>query len=104
HGTMTYILIANQSWFDGLPENTQELIMEAEEEGRTAARESLKETEDEYREELDQSDATFYQFTDEEIEKFKEVSEPLHEETYGEPHQLELLEKMKAEIEKITDQ
>lgn len=103
HGTMTYILIANQSWFETLPENTKELIREAEEAGRKAARESLDETEDEYREKLDASDATFYQFTDEEIEKFREFSEPLHKESYGEPHQLELLEKIKAEIDKVED-
>lgn len=30
-------------------------------------------------------------------------SEPLHKESYGEPHQLELLEKIKAEIDKVED-
>lgn len=103
HGTMTYILIANQPWFEALPENTQALIKEAEEAGRKAARESLEDTEDEYRDEIDSSDATFYQFTDEEIEEFTKISEPLHEKAYGEPHQLEILEQLKEEIDKVTD-
>lgn len=100
HGTMTYLLIANKSWFDGLPEAARATILEAEEEGRAAARASLAETEDDYRQKIKDAGVDFYQLTDEEIEVFREVSESFHAETYNKPEQLELLEKVKEEIEK----
>jgi len=103
HGIMSYMLMANQGWFDGLPENTQELIMEAEEEGKNEARQALADTEEEYREELEDSGVDYYELTDEEIEEIREVSVPLHEEAYGEPHQLEILEQIKDKIEEVSN-
>src|SRR5699024_5431930 len=76
HGTMTYVLLTNKSWFEDLPDEVQTLILEAEEEGKAAARTSLREKEKEYRQQIIDSGVDYYELTDEEIEVFKELSEP----------------------------
>lgn len=70
HGMMTYLLMANKGWFDGLPGNTQDLIKEAEEEAKTTARETMIDSEKEFKEEIIDSGVDFYELTDEEIEYF----------------------------------
>lgn len=102
HGTMTYLLMANQGWWEGLSAETQELINKAEQEGVAAARESLAETEDDYKQQIIDSGVNYIELTDEEIAKFQEVSEPMHEEAYGEGEQLELLQKVKDKIAEVT--
>lgn len=99
HGTMTYLLMANQGWFEGLSPEVQELILQAEEEGKQAARDALSDTEVDYKQQIIDSGVNFYEMTDEEIEVFREASKPFHEEVYNTPEQLELLEKVKTEIE-----
>ncbi len=102
HGIMSYMLIANKSWYDGLPDNTKALIKEAEEEGRKAGRIALEETEDNYRQDIIDSGINYYELTEEEIGKFKEISEPFHKEVYGEPHQLEILQKIYDKIDEVS--
>ena len=102
HGIMSYLLIANKAWFDGLPEDIQALVLEAEEAGRKAAREDLAAKEDEYRQNLIDTGVNYYELTEEEIQKFVEVSTPFHEEVYGEPHQLEILQQIKDKIEELS--
>lgn len=102
HGIMSYLFMANKDWFEGLPADVQELIYEAEEEGKKAARESLAETEDDYRQQIIDSGVNYYELTDEEIEKFREVSVPFHEEAYGESEQVEILKQIKEKIEEVT--
>lgn len=99
HGTMTYLLMANQGWFEGLSSDVQDLILQAEEEGKQAARQNLSETEEDYRQQIIDSGVEYYELSDEEYEAFKEASEPFHDEIYNTPEQQELLEKVKAEIE-----
>ncbi|MTD30711.1 DctP family TRAP transporter solute-binding subunit [Planomicrobium sp. YIM 101495] len=98
HGTMTYLLMANQGWYDGLSDEVKELLKEAEEEGKQAARDNLSETEEDYKQQIIDSGVNFYELTEEEIQAFREVSEPFHEEVYNKPEQLELLQKVKDEI------
>lgn len=102
HGGMNYVLMANQSWFDGLPTSVQEIIVESEEEARNAARQSLADTEDEYRQNIIDSGVNFYELTEEEIEVFKEASIPVHEEYYNTPEQQEILQKMYDKVEEVT--
>lgn len=103
HGSMTYLLMANQSWFEGLDGDVQALLLEAEEEGRNAARQNLSETEDDYRQKIIDSGVEFHQLTEDEIEAFRTVSEPFHEEAYNKPEQLELLQKVKDKIGEVTN-
>lgn len=101
HGAMTYLLMANQSWFDGLDANVQELILEADEQGKNVARQVLKETEDDYRQKIQDSGVDFYELTPEEIAVFREVSEPFHEKAYNASGQAELLQKVKEKIKEV---
>ncbi|MEI3607488.1 TRAP transporter substrate-binding protein [Pseudogracilibacillus sp. SE30717A] len=102
HGIMSYLFMANKAWYDGLSEDVQEMIMEAEEAGKTEARQVLAETEDEYRQSIIDSGVNYYELTDDEIEKFREVSVPFQEEAYGTPEQLEILKKIKDKIEEVS--
>lgn len=102
HGIMSYMLIANQAWYEGLDEKTQALIQKAEDEGRKAERDALDDTEDEYRQNIIDSGVKYYELTEDEIEAFREVSEPFHDEVYGEPEQQEVLKLIKEKIEEAT--
>ncbi|WP_245688155.1 TRAP transporter substrate-binding protein [Salimicrobium halophilum] len=104
HGLMSYVLLTNQSWFNELPSSVQETIVAAEEAGRTTARETLAETEDEYRQNIIDSGVNYYELTDEEISAFKEASLPIHEEHYNTPEQQELLQKIYDKVEEVNNQ
>ncbi|WP_245830978.1 TRAP transporter substrate-binding protein [Sediminibacillus massiliensis] len=104
HGLMAYVLLTNQSWFEGLPASVQETIIAAEEAGRTTAREALADTEDEYRQNIIDSGVNYYELTDEEIAAFREASLPIHEEHYNTPEQQELLQKIYDKIEEVNNQ
>ncbi|WP_175640437.1 TRAP transporter substrate-binding protein [Metabacillus schmidteae] len=99
HGTMTYVLMANQDWFNGLSKNLQDVLLEAEAEGHTAARQALAEVEDEYRQKIIDSGINYYKLTDEEIEAFRSVSREMHKEVYNKPDQLEMLDKLYKAID-----
>lgn len=101
HGAMTYVLMSNKAWFDGLPKEAQELILAAEVAGKEAARENLEQTEDEFKQKIVDAGVNYYELTDKEIAAFKEVSIPFHEEAYNKPEQLELLKKLKDKIEEV---
>ncbi|WP_283152604.1 TRAP transporter substrate-binding protein [Guptibacillus hwajinpoensis] len=103
HGGMTYALMANKSWFEGLPSSVQDIITESEEEARNTAREALADTEDEYREKIKEAGVNFYELTPEEIEVFREASIPVHEEYYNTDKQKELLQKIYDKIEEVKE-
>lgn len=103
HGSMTYILMANLDWFESLDEETQELIIQAEEEGRNEARESLEETEDQYREDLIASGVNYHELTQEEIDVFRDASRELWEEIYSDDEQREILNRIIEENDELTE-
>src|SRR5699024_7770336 len=72
HGAMTYMLVANQEWYESLNPEIQEYIVSAEKQAREASREALDEKEDEYRQEIKNTVENYYQFTEEDIEKFRD--------------------------------
>ncbi|MEQ6390637.1 TRAP transporter substrate-binding protein [Bacillaceae bacterium S4-13-58] len=102
HGLMAYILMANKAWFDGLPGSVRDIIVEAEEVARITAREELAATEDEYRQKIIDSGVNYYELTEEEMEKFKEASLPMHQEQYSNGSQSELLQKIYDKIDEVT--
>ena len=103
HGTMTYVVMANKAWFDGLPEDIQQLVEEAELAGRKAAREALMELEAGYIEELQSTEGiNYYELTDEEIDVFREVSLPVHEEHFDDEWQTDFLQRLYKAIEEAT--
>ncbi|MFZ4451527.1 TRAP transporter substrate-binding protein [Salibacterium aidingense] len=101
HGTMTYLLMANQDWFNGLDEGTQEAIKEAEVAGVEAAREDLAATEDEYRQNIQDSETEYYELTEDEIADFREASQSIHDEIVQDADQQELLDKFKDKISEV---
>ncbi|WNS76558.1 TRAP transporter substrate-binding protein [Bacillus sp. DTU_2020_1000418_1_SI_GHA_SEK_038] len=99
HGTMTYLLMANKGWYDGISEQLKKVIAEAEIEGHNAARKKLADVEDDYRQKIIDSGANYYKLTDDEIEAFRQASLPMHKEVYNTPDQLKLLDKLYDAIE-----
>ena len=80
HGTMTYILMTNLEWFNGLPEDVQNAIVEAEKYGREESRKAYAEKESEYIETVKNAEGVhYYELTPEEIEVFKESVQPVYE-------------------------
>lgn len=95
HGTMTYILMSNKDWFDGLDAQLQGYLIEAEEYGRKACRESYAVQEQEYLDTLRASESNiYYELTDEEIAAFREASLPVYEENAKTDWQKEHLQKL----------
>ena len=80
HGSMTYILMANLEWFNGLPEDVQAAIIEAEQYGREKSREAYAEKEAEYLEVVKNAEGVnYYELTPEEIAVFQESVQPVYE-------------------------
>ncbi|OLS39215.1 TRAP transporter substrate-binding protein [Bacillus sp. MRMR6] len=101
HGTMTYVLMANKPWYDGLSDQLKEVLAEAEIEGHNAAREKLASVEADYIQKIKDSGVNYYELTEEEIAAFREASLPMHKKVYNKPEQLELLDKLYEAIEKV---
>ncbi|MDR1649458.1 MAG: TRAP transporter substrate-binding protein [Synergistaceae bacterium] len=81
HGTMTYILMANKQWFDGLDPELQGFIVEAEKFGRAASRENYAVQETNYIETVKKApNVHYYALTDAEIAQFREASKPVYAE------------------------
>lgn len=99
HGAMTYVLMANKGWYDGLSDSLKQVIEEAEIEAHNAARSKLAAVEQDYLQKIIDSGVNYYKLTDEEIAAFREASLPMHEKVYNKPEQLELLNKLYDAIE-----
>lgn len=99
HGTMTYITMANKAWFDGLPEDVQKIVRDAEESARNVAREDLAKRNADYVTKIKETGVNFYELTDEEIAAFKEASKPIHDKMYDKPEQKDYLNRLYKAIE-----
>ncbi|MDR3265245.1 MAG: TRAP transporter substrate-binding protein [Synergistaceae bacterium] len=81
HGTMTYILMANKKWFEGLDPELQGFIIEAEKFGRVASRENYALQEQSYLDKVKNAPGVnYYELTAEEISLFREASKPVYDE------------------------
>ena len=96
HGTMTYILMANLDWFNGLPEDVQEAIVEAEAYGREESRKAYAEQEQEYLDVVKNAEGVhYYELTDEEIEAFKATVQPVYDsQTAGSEWQADFVQRL----------
>lgn len=96
HGTMTYILMANLEWFNGLPEDVQAAIVEAEQYGREKTREAYAEKEAEYIETVKSAEGVhYYELTPEEIAVFQESVQPVYEsQTAGSEWQADYVQRL----------
>ena len=96
HGTMTYILMANLDWFNGLPEDVQEAIVEAEAYGHEESRKAYAEQEQEYLDVVKNAEGVhYYELTDEEIEAFKATVQPVYDsQTAGSEWQADFVQRL----------
>lgn len=101
HGSMTYLLLANEAWFDGLPEDVQAAIIEAEEYGRKKSREAYAEQEQEYIQTVKDSGVNYYELTPEEIAIFQESVAPVYESQAATEWQREYVKKLQAAFEAL---
>ncbi len=101
HGYLAYVFIGNKAWFDKLPEQYQEIIIQAEEEARNIERKVLAEKENMFLEEIKKSNIKIYILTDEEKRAFTEASKPIHAEFASTPDKKEILELIYQEINEV---
>ncbi|MDR2528669.1 MAG: TRAP transporter substrate-binding protein [Synergistaceae bacterium] len=81
HGSMTYILVSNKSWFEALDAEIRGFIAEAEKFGRVSSRENYAVQEKEYIEKVKNApNVHYYSLTEEEIARFREASLPVYAE------------------------
>lgn len=73
------ILVMNNNFYNSLPEDLQELVMEASIEYRTEQRKMAQEQDAEWLEELKEGGMEVNELTDEQREVFIEASEPIYE-------------------------
>lgn len=101
HGYLAYVFAANKGWFDGLPKEYQAMVIEAEKAARQVEREELEKKEQEYMEEIKQSDINIYSLTDDERAKFFEASKPVHSEFANSDSKKEILEAIYKKVEEL---
>lgn len=96
HGTMTYILMANAEWFNGLPTDVQDAIVEAEKYGRQETRKAYAEKEAQYIETVKNAEGVnYYELTPEEIEVFRESVQPVYDkQTQGSEWQADYVKRL----------
>ena len=99
HGVMMYVMVANKAWFDGLPADIQDIVEEAELEGRLKARDVLAETEADYVEKIKASGVHYYELTQDEIAEFTKVSRVVHEEHCTTEWQKDYIQRLYVTIE-----
>ena len=71
-------LLANNDFFNGLPEDLQELVTEAAEEFRTEQRELAQQQDTEFMEQLEEAGMQINDLTDEQREEFREAAESVY--------------------------
>lgn len=96
HGTMTYILMANLDWFNGLPEDVQDAIVEAEAYGRQETRKAYAEKEAEYLEIVKNAEGVhYYELTEDEVATFQASVQPVYDsQTQGSEWQADYVQRL----------
>ncbi|WP_104202991.1 TRAP transporter substrate-binding protein DctP [Billgrantia saliphila] len=108
HGWFTTAMMANKDFFDGLPEEDQELIREASEAAYDHTIEHISGLAEESLQKIqeDSDEVTVTRLDEEEIEAFRERAPQVEErfiEMTGESGR-ELLEQFKADLEAVTEE
>ena len=96
HGVMHYVLLTNAEWFNGLPENVQEAVIEAEEYGRKEARKAYAKQEADYIAALESAEGVhYYELTPEEISVFQASVQPVYDsQTAGSQWQIDYVKRL----------
>ncbi len=100
HGFLLYVLVANLDWYNNLPAEYQAILQEASVVAAGAQRQSLRDKEAGYMEEIRASNINIVEFSDSDREAFVEASAPIHETFANTPGKQEVLDAIKNAIEK----
>lgn len=80
HNYLSYVLYANNTWFESLPEDLQKIVEEAGVDVAKEHRVRMNEANDEYLKIITDSGIEVITLTDEERAKFREASQPVYDE------------------------
>jgi tripartite ATP-independent transporter DctP family solute receptor len=101
HAYLGHVLMFGKNWFDGLPQDVQQVLMDTGRELAVWQRQAVEEEEQLYLQTIRDSGTEIVTLSEEEKEKMKEVTRPVHkvvEDIVGK----DLLEKTYAEVERLS--
>ena len=100
HGFLLYALVANLDWYNSLPAEYQEMIQEAGKVAAEVQRQSLRDKETGYMEQIKETGIKIVEFSDADRAAFVEASKPIHETFANTPSKQEVLNTILEAIEK----
>ena len=98
-----YGVIFNKDWFDGLPEEQQEVLTNASKETAQFERQAIADAEEGFISEIEESGTTVIELSKEQLASFQEATQPVHDK-YKEVLGEDLMEKTYQFIEEIEGQ
>lgn len=101
HGYLAHVLMFSDQWLNSLPEDLQEVVLDAGKELAAWQRSEIQKEEEQYIEEIKEHGTKVIELTEEEREALKEKTQSVHDE-YGKKVSKEILDKAHKEIEKLS--
>jgi len=100
HGFLLYALVANLDWYNSLPAEYQEMIQEAGKVAAEVQRQSLRDKEAGYMEQIKETGIKIVEFSESNRAAFVEASKPIYETFANTPSKQEVLNTILEAIEK----
>ncbi|MFA5635251.1 MAG: TRAP transporter substrate-binding protein [Anaerovoracaceae bacterium] len=100
HGFLLYVLVANLDWYNNLPAEYQDMIQAAGKVAADVQRQSLRDKEGGYLQEIKDSGINVVEFSDSDRAAFVEASTPIYETFANTPNKVEVLESLMDAIAK----
>lgn len=100
HAYLAHVLIFSESWYNELPEDIQEILVEKGREIAKWQRQAVQDEEVKYLETIEGYGTTIIELTPEQKEELKEATKSVHQE-YSDEFGNEILDKVYDEIERL---
>lgn len=100
HAYLAHVLLFSESWFNGLPEDIQNILYEKGREIAKWQRQAVQEEEEKYLETIREYGTTIIELTDEQKEEMKEATRSVYQ-IYTDEFGSEILDKVFQEIERL---
>lgn len=100
HAYLAHVLLFSESWFNGLPEDIQNILYEKGREIAKWQRQAVQEEEEKYLETIREYGTTIIELTDEQKEEMKEATRSVYQ-IYTNEFGSEILDKVFQEIERL---
>lgn len=100
HAYLAHVLIFSETWFNGLPEDIQDILYTKGREIAVWQRQAVQDEEVKYLETIEDSGTTIIELNDEQKEKLKEATASVHE-VYADEFGREILDKTYEMIEEL---